>query len=57
LEVEIGRIIVGGYSKQKVHKTHPNFDQWLGVVVCACHLSYPGSINRRIVVQTSWGIK
>jgi hypothetical protein len=28
----------------------------LGVMVCACHLNYTGSINRRIVVQAGWDI-
>jgi hypothetical protein len=29
----------------------------LGVVVCTCHPSYMGSINRRIAVKASLGIK
>jgi hypothetical protein len=28
----------------------------LGVVACACHPSYKGSINRKIVVQAGLGI-
>jgi hypothetical protein len=28
----------------------------LGTVVCACHLNYPRSVNRRIVVYTTLGI-
>jgi hypothetical protein len=29
----------------------------LGVVACTCHPSYAGTINRRIMVQISQGIK
>jgi hypothetical protein len=35
----------------------PHLKQWLGVVVCACHSSYSGSTNRRIVVQVGLGLK
>jgi hypothetical protein len=41
---------------KKVHKT-PHLNQWLGVELGAYHPSYMHSINRRIKVQTSLGIK
>jgi hypothetical protein len=43
-----------GQPGQKVYETPiPTIKSW--VVACACHLSYVGSINRRIVIQAGLG--
>jgi hypothetical protein len=34
----------------------PHLNQWLGVLMYAYHLSYVGSINRRIAVHAGLGI-
>jgi hypothetical protein len=42
---------------KKVSKTSISVNKNLGMVACACHPSYVGSINRRVVVQASPGKK
>jgi hypothetical protein len=54
--VEIGRIAVGGQSRQKVSETPPSQIN-LGVMVHACHSSHAGSINRRTEIQAGLGNK
>jgi hypothetical protein len=51
-EAEIRRIVVRGHPRQKVSKTHLN--QWLGMVVHACHPRYIESINRRLGSRLLW---
>jgi hypothetical protein len=51
-EAEIEKIMVGGQLGQKVNET-PSQPKKLGLIVPACHSSYMGSINRRIVLQAS----
>jgi hypothetical protein len=55
-EVEIRRIRVGGQPQQKVHKIPSQ--PMNGVVVCVPVIpAIQGSTNRKILVQTSLGLK
>jgi hypothetical protein len=53
-EAEIGRIVIGGQPRQKVHET-PSLP--VGTAACSCHPAVLGSRNRRAAVQVSPGIK
>jgi hypothetical protein len=55
--VEIGRIVVRGQPRPKVHKTPTSTNKELGVEARSCHPSYERRINWRIVVQANLGIK
>jgi hypothetical protein len=48
-EAEVRKINVLGHPEQK--PTRPHLNQWLSIVVCACHPRYMGKTNKRIVVQ------
>jgi hypothetical protein len=57
-EMEIRRRSGGGFeaSLGKMF-TRPHLSQWMDPVMCACHPSYMGSINRRIIIQANPSIK
>jgi hypothetical protein len=50
-EVEVRRISSG--KKSRTAPPHVGQLKKLGVVECTCHPNYAGSINRRIMVQSS----
>jgi hypothetical protein len=47
----------GSQFKTSLGKKFIRTNKKLGTVVCACHLSYMGSVNRRILAQPGLGIK
>jgi hypothetical protein len=56
-EAEIGRIAVEASLGKKFSRPYLNqLKKKIVIVVCACHPSYIGSVNR-MVVQASLGIK
>jgi hypothetical protein len=56
-EAEIGRIMVQAQPRDKVCKTTSQSISWEWCCTPICHPSYAESINWRIVVQASLGIK
>jgi hypothetical protein len=57
-EAEIGRAVVPGQPRQKVHKTQSQQNINRGIVLCACHPNYDGKFkNRNILTQVGLGKK